>query len=64
MAAGLSGDAQALGGKRKLTITEQYHTMKNIILLTIVAIGALSLTACGHKPCCKTACSASYGCSK
>jgi len=39
--------------------------MKNIILLAIVAIGALSLTSCGHKACCAKACTAaSYGCSK
>ncbi len=26
--------------------------MKNIILLVIVALGTLSLGACGHKKCC------------
>jgi len=33
--------------------------MKNIILLVLVAAGALSLGACKHKDCCKKACTVS-----
>ena len=39
--------------------------MKNIILLTIVAIGALSMTACKTKEGCAKPCdTAAYSCSK
>lgn len=37
---------------------EYHHTMKNIILVVIVAVGALSLGACKSKECHKSACTA------
>jgi len=43
---------------RFLTKPEYHHTMKNIILLVIVAVGALSLGACKSKECHKSECAA------